>query len=259
MASTPTVVRLALAGFLAGALLGVATSGFADPMRLRLESVGTGVGVVITDNGAGDMDPTLGSITALSSLGAPFLVSIALGTSTPPLPGGGSELNLTGVVVAQGAGTVRFFLENDDYTYGTTVNALVGGALTGGTGTSITLQSWLNPDNLVPDLGPDVSPPAVLGAIGAIPAGSIGLFSPAVFGPGAFSASGSEPFSAAGAYSLFASGIITFTSSGGSASFSDSQSVPAPQPGTVVLLGAGLIGLAVLPLVARLPGRQRRA
>jgi len=232
-------------------------------MRLRIENVGTGVGVVITDNGAGDIDASPGSIAVLPSLGAPFLVSLAVGASTPPLPGGGSALTLTGTAVALGAGTLHVFLENDDYVSGTTVNALVGGTLTGGAGTSIDLQSWLNPDNLLPDLGPDVSIPGALGAMGAIPAGSIALLSPAVFGLGAFSTSSSAPFTATGAYSLFAEATITFTatSAGGTevATFSDSQSVPVPEPGTVVLLGTGMIGLALVPIVRRMARRQGRA
>ena len=116
---------------------------------------------------------------------------------------------------------------------------------------SIALQSWLNPDNLVPDLGADVTTPGALPGY-TIPVGSLPLFAPAVFGPGSFSDSEIEPFTAAGAYSLFAEGTITFIGSGVfAASFSDTQAVVTPQPRTMVLLGMGLIALAVLPVLRR--------
>jgi len=255
MASSRTIGRLVVAGLLAGAVLASAVPGAADPMRLRLENLSTGVGVVITDNGAGDLDLTLGSIVASPALG--LGATIAIGTSIPPLTGAGSVLNLNGVVVALSPVSVRFFLENDDYVGGSSVAALIGGTLQAGTGSTIALQSWLNPANLVPDLGADVPIPGALPAY-AIPAGSLPLFGPAVFGPGAFADSETEPFTAAGAYSLFAEGTINFAGSGVlTATFSDTQAVVTPEPGSIVLLGVGLIALALLPVLRRAGRRQR--
>ena len=88
------------------------------------------------------------------------------------------------------------FLKNDDYVGGSSVAGLIGGTLQAGAGSTVTLQSWLNPANLVPDLGADVTSPGALSAY-TIPAGSLPLFAP-VFGPGAFADSETEPFTAAG-------------------------------------------------------------
>ena len=249
MASRGTLGRLVVAGFLTSAVLVSAVPSLADPMRLRVQNVSTGSGVVITDNGAGDLDPVPGSILATPVLGAQFALTLGVGTSMPPLPGAGSLLTLTGVVVATTPGTLRFLLENDDYAGGATVAGFVSGNLIGPAGTSISLQSWLNVDNLVPAFGPDVSSPGALPAV-TIPAGSLALFSPAVFGPGVISGTATEAFSAAGPYSLFAEAIVTFTGFG-TASFTDTQVVATPEPGTMVLLGAGLIALAVLPVLRR--------
>ena len=253
MARSRAFGRLVIAGLLAAAVLASAVPGLAAPMRLRVENAATGVGVVITDNGAGDLDSTLGSIVASPVFGLPFAVTIGIGASTPPLPGGGNLLTLTGVVVAAGAGAIRYFLENDDYFVGTSVDGAISSTLSGTDGSSISLQSWLHPANLVPDFGPDVSTPGALPAV-VIPAGSVALFSPAVSGLGASFDSATEPFSAPGAYSLFAEGIIAFTGAG-NATFTDTLAVVTPEPGTIVLLGVGLIALAVLPLFRRSAGR----
>jgi hypothetical protein len=146
--------------------------------------------------------------------------------------------------------------ESDDYVGGASITGLIGGTLQGGAGSTITLQNWLNPANLVPNLGADVTIPGGLPAY-TISAGSRPLFAPAVFGPGAFSDSEIEPFTAAGQYSRFAEGAITFAGSGVfTATFSDTQAAVTPQPGTMVLLGVGLIALALLPMLRRAARRQ---
>lgn len=242
---------LAVAGLLAASMATAVTPALADPMRLRIQDGVNGVGIVVTDNGPGDGSPDAGIISVTPALGGVFAVTVAIGTSVPPAPGSGANLSVTGVVLATGPGILRLMLENDDYTYGTVATASFGGVLQGLAGSTVHLQSWLNPDNLVPDLGADVSVVGPLGATGAIPAGSISLLD-GTFGPAAFAADDSVVFANAGTYSLFAEALLTFTASGGIATFSDAQSVAtAAQPAASILLGGGLIGIAALRLIRR--------
>jgi hypothetical protein len=122
------------------------------------------------------------------------------------------------------------------------VSGGVGGTLTAPAGSSVTFNTWANPDNLVPALGPNQTVGAI-GAIGAIPAGSVAAFgSEVVFGPGAYSASSSEGFLKFGSYSLFSQSTISLTGPG-SVSF-DLNTQAVPEPASLLLLGSGFLGAA---------------
>lgn len=218
----------------------------AVPMRLRVEDLGLGVGVVITDNGAGDSSPSAGSITYVGSLGAsPFTINVTVGTSKPVLGGTtSSELDLTDVSVSTGGpATLRITLEDGDYDFpADRVAGNVGGVLTAPVGSTAAFNAWVNPSNLVPLLGADTSPAALLPPIGAIPAGSVAAFGPGfVFGPGAFAGTASATFPADADYSMFSQMTLSLTGAG-SVSF-DLDAQAAPEPATLALLGLGLAGL----------------
>lgn len=227
------------------------SAAYADSFRLRLEDFGTGTGVVVTDGGAGDFNPLTGAITYSGPVNG-FIVNVTTGISKPVIGGVNSyaelDLNSINVQVAY-AGTLRITLEDTDYTLGpygelSAVGA-VGGTLIATAGSTATFQSWVNPDNLVPDLGPSVAYPGVLPSIGAIPATSVAVWSdgPVTFGFGAFSSTDSESFVHSGPYALFTQATINFTGPG-IVSF-DQHLSTVPEPTSLLLLGSGLAGLGL--------------
>jgi hypothetical protein len=237
-----------------GALVSVTllgSSASAD-LRLRIEDIGTGQGAVITDGGAGDVNAAVGVLTFIGVVGS-FTINVTTGISKPIIGGvtdlGQLDLNSVNATGSSG-GTLRLTLEDTNYLAApfATLHVIgeVGGTLSPGAGNTITIQSWTNGDNLVPDLGSDqgVGP---IGAIGSTPAGSVPAWAAAfVSGPGAFSSSSSGDFNngADSPFSLFNQVTINFTGVG-SVSFDESQRV-VPEPTSLLLLSAGVAGLGLM-------------
>jgi hypothetical protein len=114
----------------------------------------------------------------------------------------------------------------------------------------ITVQSWANPGNVVPNYGADKFPAGAGVVIGGVPGGSVPVWGPAfTSGLSSFSSTSSAGFTASGPYSLFAEVDITFTGAG-TVSFDENQTVgavPEPSNFAVAVLGAfGLIGYGLL-------------
>lgn len=223
----------------------LATSTAEASFRLRVEDLsnpGSEVGAIITDDLGADESTTTGYIKFTQTVGA-FSITLTAAQSKPILPLGGSvysHLKLTNMTVAtSGAGSIRVTVEDTDYTAGPDtelgLNVLVGGTLVG-LGSSVTVQSWVDPTNDVPDLGSDQAVGDISGTpVGAIPGTAIpGLTPTYTSGPGPLSAFGSVPFTKSGAYSLFGQVTVVFGSGGGTFSLDEDQ-VVVPEPATCVI------------------------
>jgi hypothetical protein len=159
--------------------------------------------------------------------------------------GNSNEIDLNSVNVATtGAATLHLFLEDTGFASPksppATILGTVGGTLNAPAGSTITVQSWANAGNAVPNYGPNTFPAGPV-TIGGVPSGSVASWSPAfVSGPGAFSSTSSSPFNVSGPYSLFAEVDVTF-SGAGSVSFNEHQLVTVPEPRTIFIAVIGLL------------------
>lgn len=235
-------------------LLFMSSTAFADAflptMRLRIEDVATGQGVVLTDNGFGDTAAELGVVQYTGTVGS-FGVNFTTGLSAPLIGGvynlSQLDLNSVNVQTTAGSGQLRITLEDINYAPITGTFGVVGraaGILTAGPTASASFSAWVNANNDVPDYGADTYPISALGPLGAVPAGSTAVWPGGVtFGPGAFSTTQGSSFTANGSYSLFSSVLLNLTGPG-SVSLSELSVQVVPEPGTLLLLGSGLSALA---------------
>jgi hypothetical protein len=193
--------------------------------------------VVVTDNGAGDSDPTVGRIANTTTSAAGYSLAITLGTSNSPGSSTAGLLQINSLDVQNGANPAVLDLRLSDTGFTSPGNATtpmvlqssVGGTYTGGSlGNSVTFQSSADPANGQPAAA--VSTP-VLTFTKALPL----LSEP-------FSGSNAVNWSrAAGPYSLSQHLVITLSANGQVQIAGATNATAVPEPATIGLLGLGAV------------------
>jgi hypothetical protein len=184
--------------------------------------------VSVADGAAGDLNGAAGVVTVVSSLGS-FVVNVATGVSNPVLSGPYPHMDLNSINVnTGGAGTLQVMLSQTGFTSAEAALAFLttwGGTLSGAAGSTVDLDVFINTDD------------SLFGTTGT----NVGDLGP--FGAGAFAGSTSGVAAVDDSYSvtiimnLHANGAITYSG--------DAELQQVPEPMTLGLLGAGLLGMGI--------------
>jgi len=191
--------------------------------------------VVVTDNGAGDSDPTVGRIANTTTSAAGYSLAITLGTSNSPGSTTAGLLQINSLNVENGANPAVLDIRLSDTGFtnpaGTamTLQGSVGGTYTGGSlGNSVAFQSFADPANGQPAAA--VSTPNL----------TFTKATPLLSEP--FSGSNAVAWArAAGPYSLAEHLVITLSANGQVQIAGATNATAVPEPASIGLLGLGAV------------------
>ena len=192
-------------------------------LMLRLDDPTTAViEVTVTDQGAGDMNPTAGVIVFMGPVGA-FNINVSTGVNNTTLGSAlipSLDLNSIDITMGIGVGSLDVYLT--DTGFGGLGPAIM--AIGGVTAGNVTYSAWADGSNVAFAMGN--------------PLGILGPYS----GPAFSGTTGTLGLAASSApYSLTQQVSIVHTKAGAT---SFNATVVVPEPMTPALLGLGLIGVA---------------
>jgi PEP-CTERM motif len=218
--------KIALIAALATGALLSASPARADLLLKITDGTNT---VTVTDQGAGDLNPTVGVVVVSATVGT-WAVNVSTGQGSPFFPAGQLDLNSANTNIG-GAGQLDILLTQTNLTAPfNTFTMGFGGTIDPGAST-VTYQAWRDAANGQFFTGPG----QLIGSTGALSGGVGGAFSGSASG----TVAGGTPYSLTERIRIAAAGPLSFS---GDALLNPVPSVP--EPGTLTLLGTGLIGLA---------------
>ena len=203
--------------------IGAASTANAALMLMLDDTTAAGIEVTVTDQGDGDYNTTVGAVTYIGTVGA-YSVNVSTGFSKPILGSAGvPSMDLSSIDLSGSGGSLQILLTDTGFTALGPAMMAIGGVSYAG---NVTYAAWADESNVEFAMGMG-NQLGILGPFSGAFSGATGTMGPAA---------SSAPFSLTQRVSIV-------HNTAGATSFN--ATLVVPEPGTLVLLGLALVGVAV--------------